>query len=547
MSRTSDDLGRLVGDYVSNRIDRRDFLQRSFALGLSVSAAGSLLAGCGGGDGAEEGEKVKTALLRLHLDEDIQNLDPAIQPGHADSNVAGNIFQNLVSFKPGTYDQVNELAESWHGSEDGLRWDFTLKKGIQFHGDYGEVTAEDVKFSFERIAGLTKPKLDSAYSGDWAALKEVKVKDKYSGTIVLKEPFAPLMTTTIPQQAGEIVSKKAVEELGEKFGTKPVGTGPYEFVEWKRKQHISLKRFAKNEAAVDFADPPPWEKIDFVVIEEDNPTMIALETDELDFAVLPTNAIDRIKDDGQFDVTSKTTVNYNWIGINVLHENLKDKNVRLAIRYGVDVPSIIEAAFDGRWEQATAILPPGMPIGYWEDAPKYERDVEKAKQYLADAGAEGLELVMNVGSDEPGSETVAEIVQANLNEVGFKIEVEVQEGGTFGEATKEANAKRQLFYTGFTSNPDPSWSTVWFTCDQVNVWNWMSWCNKEYSRLDKEAARTLDDSKRHEMYLQMQQLMDEDVVALWVAWPTEFFATKKGIKPSLAPDGDYDAWSFKPA
>jgi peptide/nickel transport system substrate-binding protein len=552
VSRTSDDLGRLVGDYVADRIDRRVFLQRSFALGLSASAAGSLLAGCGGGDGdgggeADTAEKVKTTLLRLHLDEDIQNLDPAIQPGHADSNVAANIFQNLVSFKPGTYDQVNELAESWQGSEDGLRWDFTLKQGIQFHGDYGELTAEDVKFSFERIAGLTKPKLESPYSGDWAALKEVKVKDKYSGTVVLKDPFAPLMTTTIPQQAGEIVSKKAVEKLGEKFGTKPIGTGPYEFVEWKRKERISLKRFAKNEAAVDFADPPPWEKIDFVVIEEDNPTMIALETDELDFAVLPTNGIDRIKEGGKFDVTSKTTVNYNWIGINVLHENLKDKNVRLAIRYGVDVPSIIEAAFDGRWEQATAILPPGMPVGYWEDAPKYERDVEKAKQYLADAGAEGLELVMNVGSDEPGSETVAEIVQENLTEVGFKIKVEAQEGGTFGQATKEANAKRQLFYTGFTSNPDPSWSTVWFTCDQVNVWNWMSWCNKEYSRLDKEAARTLDDAKRHEMYVQMQQLMDEDVVALWVAWPTDSFATKKGIKPSLAPDGDYDAWSFTTA
>jgi peptide/nickel transport system substrate-binding protein len=142
---------------------------------------------------------------------------------------------------------------------------------------------------------------------------------------------------------------------------------------------------------------------------------------------------------------------------------------------------------------------------------------------------------------------VAEIVQANLNEVGFDIEVQVQEGGVFGQATKEANAQKQLFYTGFTTNPDPSWSTVWFTCDQVDVWNWMSWCNEEYSRLDKEAARTVEEEKRHEMYIQMQQLMDEDVPAVWVAWPTDFFATKKGIKPSLAPDGDYDAWSFTTA
>jgi len=543
VSRSADDVDRLIDAYVSRRIDRRTFLQRSVALGVSASA---LLAACGG---EEEGAapKLDTALLRIHLDEDIENLDPAIQPGHADGNVASSIFQNLVSFKPGTYDPVNELAEAWNGSEDGLRWDFTLKKGVQFHKGHGEMTAEDVKFSFERIAGLTKPKLESPYAGDWAALKVVEVKDQYSGTVILKEPFAPLMTTTIPQQAGEIVSKKAVTELGDKFGTSPVGTGPYEFREWKRKQRVSLKRFAQNQNVVDFADPPPWKAIDFIVIGEDNPTVIALETGELDFAVLPTSAIDRVEGSGDFNVTSKTTLNYNWIGMNVLHENLKDKNVRLAVRYGIDVPSILEAAFDGRWEQATAILPPGMPIGHWADAPKYERDIEQSKQYLSDAGAEGLKLVMSVTADEPGAETVAEIVQANLNEVGFDIEVDVQEGGVFAQATKEANAKKQLFYTGFTTNPDPSWSTVWFTCDQVDVWNWMSWCNEEYSRLDKEAVRTAEPEKRDEIYIRMQELMDEDVVAVWVAWPTDYFGTKKGIKPSIAPDGDYDAWSFTTA
>jgi peptide/nickel transport system substrate-binding protein len=553
VSRTPDEVGRLIDDYTSRRIDRRQFLHRSLALGLSVGTASTLLAACGGG--GEEGggpttgvsEPADTALLRIHLDEDIENLDPAIQPGHADGSVARNIFQNLVTFKPGTFETVNELAEAWEETEGGLRWDFTLKQGVQFHGDYGELTADDVKFSFERIAGLTKPKLESPYAADWAALKEVEVTDKYSGTVVLKETYAPLMTTTIPEQAGEIVSRKAVEERGEQFGTSPIGTGPYEFVEWKRKERVVLRRFAANAAAIDFAEPPQWKDLEFVVIGEDNPTLIALETGELDFATLPTNAIDRVNELGDFDVKEQTSLNYNWIGMNVLHENLQDKNVRLAVRYGIDVPSIIEAAFDGRWTQATAILPPGMPIGYWEDAPKYERDVEKAMGYVSQAGAEGLKLTISVSADESGSETVAEIVQANLNEVGFDVEVQVQEGAVFGLAEPEANAKKQLFYTGFTTNPDPSWSTVWFTCDQVDIWNWMSWCNEQYSRLDKEGARTVDEARRDEIYIEMQQIMDEDAVAVWVAWPTEFFATRKGITPAISPGADYDAWAFRAA
>ena len=264
--------------------------------------------------------------------------------------------------------------------------------------------------------------------------------------------------------------------------------------------------------------------------------MIALETDELDFAVLATNAIDRIEDDGQFDVTSKTTVNYNWIGINVLHENLKDKNVRLAIRYGVDVPSSSRRRSTAAGSRRRRSCRRGCRsvIGRTR---RSTNATSRRRSSTCRRGRRRPGAGDERRSDEPGSETVAEIVQANLTEVGFKIEA----GGAGGRRSarrRRRRRKRQLFYTGFTSNPDPSWSTVWFTCDQVNVWNWMSWCNKEYSRLDKEAARTLDDSKRHEMYLQMQQLMDEDVVRVWVAWPTDFFATKKGIKPSLAPDGD---------
>jgi peptide/nickel transport system substrate-binding protein len=553
MSPSDDHVERLVADLTEQRIDRRQFFKRAAGLGLSLPAATAILAACGGEE--EQGGGGETAAatggtLRLHLDEDIENLDPAIQPGHADTNVATNIFEQLVAYKPGSFETANTLAESWEGSTDGLRWQFKLKEGIPFHKDFGELTAEDVKYSFERIAGLTKPKLESPYAGDWATLDHVQVDGKYEGVVVLKEPFAPLMTTTVPVQSGSIVSKKAVEEMGaKKFATNPVGTGPYEFVSWSPTQKVVLKKFGEyGRANSDYAQPAPWDEIDFVVIGEDNPTTIALESGQLDFAVLPTDAVERFQGNDQFAVEKRTSLNYNWIGMNVTHPVLQDKNVRLAIRYGVDVPSMIEAAFNGLYTQATAEIAPGMPVGYWEEGPKYERDVEKAKQYVEQANAVGQELVFSVSNAEPGADKIAEIAQQNLQEIGLKIKVEVQESAQFDQATKAANEKKQLFYTGFTTNPDPSWVTVWFTCEQVSVWNYMSWCNEEYSSLDKEGARTVDEAQRQDIYVRMQQAMDEDVPAVWVAWPTLYFAAKAGITPSIRPDGTvYYGFAFRPA
>lgn len=525
-------------------MDRRQFLKGAVLLGVSASSAGVLLSSC---KEESDSEQVSTDVLRLHLSLDIDNLDPAFQTGRADFVVAFNIFQNLVAYKPGTFELANELAEEWSGSEDGLRWDFKLKEGIRFHGGYGEMTAEDVKFSFERVAGLTEPAIESAYQTDWSALQEVLVKDKYSGTVILKEPFAPLMNSTVPVQTGQIVSKKAAEELGEDFAANPVGTGPYEFVERQRGERVLLRRFEDYSGAADYAEDPVWNQIEFSVIGEDSPTEIALETGEIDFATLAPSSVGRFEENEEFTVEEQASLNYNWIGINVKHENFRDKNVRLAVRYGVDVPSIIEAAFEGRWRRANALIAPDMPVGYWEDAPVYERDLERARQYLAEAGAEGRKITMTATEAYPGSQTVAEVVQQNLNEVGFDCEVIVQDDGVFNQTTPEANAEKQLFYAGFSSNPDPAWSTEWFTCDQVDVWNFMSWCNEEYSEMHQEALRETDRGRRQQMYVDMQEKMDEDAVAVWITWPTEQFGTRRGIRPSYRPDGRFVPWDFRTA
>ena len=369
----------LIDDYTSRRIDRRGFLQRAFALGLSAGAAGSILAACGGDEAPEaappppatEGETppattaaeepaATTAAeeppaapqggtLRFRIRSDILTLDPAFAPGSSEEETASGIYEGLLAYKPGTWELANQLAETFEPSADGLQFTFKLKEGIPFHKGYGEVTAEDVKFSFERVAGLTKPNIESPYSGDWVALQEVRVDGTYEGTIILKEQFAPLTRTTLPAYyGGSILSKKAVTELGEEYALNPVGTGPYEFVEWQPKQRVLLKRFAEWGGASSEFVTPQWDELEAIPIDEDAAADIALETGELDFGEIALASVERFEENDDFTVGKYVTFDYSWIGMNLRDPALQDVNVRQALRYAIDVPAII----DGRLRRA---------------------------------------------------------------------------------------------------------------------------------------------------------------------------------------------------
>jgi len=145
----------------------------------------------------------------------------------------------LNTFLAGTTKVVHCLADTFETSSDGLRFHFTLKPGIPFQKGFGEVQASDVKFSFERIAGLTKPKLNSPYVGDWAQLESVKVEGKYSGTIIMKEVFAPTLAVIIGGgiASGMVVSEKAVARYGKHFGTKWADV-PRDYLQWVVKQDM---------------------------------------------------------------------------------------------------------------------------------------------------------------------------------------------------------------------------------------------------------------------------------------------------------------------
>ena len=484
---------------------------------------------------AESGPRI----LRVRLYGDIQNLDPAHRISQNDDVVLNAVNEGLVRYGPGSYEVINQLAESIEMSEDGLRIDFKLKEGVQWHRGYGEVTAEDVKFSFERFLD---PELEAAYADDWATLDQVEVHDRYSGTIVLSEPFAPLWSTTLPVASGNIISKAFAEEVGpEGLATDAVGTGPYMFAEWEPEQQVVLERNPDYHG-----EQPYWDEIHLIPISDDLSAEVALEAEELDFALISVPSIERFERHPQLEVVTFPSLRYNWIGMNIEHAKFQDINVRQAIRYGVDVPSILQAAYDGKVEQEKTLIPPGL-LGHWEDAPIYERDVETAQEYLAAAGLDSLDIRLDF-EDTTEGRIWAEIIQENLREVGINVELNPMDSSTYWTSSfGEQSVNNELFLGGYSMQPDPAWATMWFTCAQVNVWNAMRWCNEQYDELHRQGLITMDDAERHEIYVEMQQLWDEAVHTIWVTHGLRPYAYTPDIVPMLTPNGYPQAHWFEPA
>ena len=558
-SNRQEKLSCLISDLTERRIDRRSFITKVTALGITMSAASMLLAACGGGGSTTAGggaassgaaasvavpEGATKQLVHRYMI-DMAVTDPALWPAMEDAQIIDCVNEGLISFKPGTFEVVNTLAETFEASDDHLEFSFKLKEGIQFHGGYGEVTAEDVKFSYERIAGLTTPKVESPYAGDWKDLKEVKVTGTYTGVIVMKEPFAPLLRSTLPVTSGKVVSKKAVEKLGDKYGTNPIGTGPYEFVEWTPKDHILLRKFADYGAAnSEYASPGAFDEILIKFIGEDSTAANALQAGDIDYGQIGEATVEQIEDAG-FPVAKQPSLNYQFLSMSVTDETLSDINVRKAIREALDVQGIIDAAYDGKAMRANAILPKNMGLGYWAEAPAYGPDPAKAKEYLAASGKSDITLKLTTLTSET-DKTAAEIIQANLKEIGITVEIDAQDGATFYEIPGNGGGgkDRQLVYSTYTSQPDPSWSIIWWTKDQIDLWNWSDWTSPTFQANYDAAVKEFDDTTRNQMYIDMQKEWDESASMVWIAFPTFYFAGANYIKPSFSPNGWAILWNF---
>jgi peptide/nickel transport system substrate-binding protein len=506
-------------------LTRRQMLQTLSA--ATLGAVGSSVFG------SNASFAIEGKTLKIRNDGDIRNLDPATRGGWYDETVMFAIFSGLVQFKAGDEWGWQLDGAASIDNKDPLAIPFKLKPGLKWTNGYGEVTSEDVKYSYERFAN---PKVNAVYASDWAALDTVEITDKYSGVIRLKKPFVPLFTSTLPHASGLIVCKAAVEKNGGVIGTDPLATsGPYMLSKWQPKERITLTRNPDWPGA-----KPYFDEIQLYPIADKVAAETAFDAGDLDVTQINISSIAERKKKDAATLTVKPALAYTWMGINVENPKFTDLRVRRAIQRAINVPEVIEATFGGAVQPAFGVIPP--PLLGARDKLLYPYDPAAAKALLKEAGVSDLKIKVEFGTDADLL-VAAQVMQAQLAEVGITLDVRQMDGATLTaqqQDTKGGTWKDvEMFFITFTTAPDPSWVTEWFKCDQVGVWNFQRTCDAGWDAENAKASEEPNAAKRAAMYVELQNRLEETGAYVFLYHGVNAWVSPKTLNGAWTPDGQW--------
>ena len=298
-----------------------------------------------------------------------------------DSHVFSFLFNALVRFKPGSASAAvlePDLAESWSATPDGLTWTFRLRQGVPFHGGFGIVTADDVVYSLQRAADPGR----SSFASNYTALTGVEAPDAATVVIRLKSAVPSLLGLLSDYQGGFIIPRKVGEQMGAAFQRRPIGTGPFAFVEHQPQQALILERFRDH-----FRGPPQIERVVYRFIDSDNTRELAYRAGELDlfYGRREQSFVDRFKKTPRTRVLVFGPAQSRLLHINTGVKPLDDVRVRRAIAHAIDTAELRESVGADITTDAPSVVPAGN-VGWSDQVPRYAYDPKRAKALLAEAG-----------------------------------------------------------------------------------------------------------------------------------------------------------------
>jgi peptide/nickel transport system substrate-binding protein len=425
-----------------------------------------------------------------------------LQPFLGTSRVTFTVLDEVNCFLA-RYDDELEVhptaAKSWELVDD-TTMRFALREGVMFHNGE-EMTADDVKFSIE---AHLDPDRGSAVRARLASVDEVEVEDDYTAIVHLNRPDAALLDTLIDRVP--ILPRAVYEEYGSAM-TEPVGCGPFRFKEWRENSYIDLEAFP------DYFEEgfPKVDGLRFLPLSDYNTAKASFLSKQAD-VLLWVDPVDvpTLTQMEEVITDIQETFGFNWFGMRVDVAPFDDVRVRQAVKYGVDRPPYLEQVGQGIGFSAYLPIHPDSP--YFSPEFEYERDVERAKELLAEAGyPDGLEVEL-LAPKTPTEEDYGVILQSQLAEIGIAAELVLLDVPSFIERVFTDN-DYQIHVCGTTAGPDPAAiMNRYYGSDPLNITHYS---DPEVSELLIEASSTFDTQERKELYKEIGLKVLEDSPYVW--------------------------------
>ncbi|MGH2616083.1 MAG: ABC transporter substrate-binding protein [Thermomicrobiales bacterium] len=514
-----DDEMALLNAVLRGRVDRRDLLRRAAALGFSAPAVSALLGATAAPAGAHQESTPATTMcsgaITWALDSDPANLIP--YGGVSTSNMWGKelMYDSLLGWDQDLQIQP-ALAESYEVNDDATSYTFRLRQGVLFHNGQ-EMTANDVKYSFETALSPPAPGIEVAFLANIASVEAV---DDYTVTITMSIPDPTIPGVVAWTRYTPIVPAGIGEEIN--WLSEGIGTGPYRLVEYVPNDRVV---YTCNE---DYWNPgvPCIRDVTLKVLPDEQSRVAALRSGEIDGGTLTADVAQTLESDESLQILTGLFAAPRVIQFNTVEDvPWRDARVRQAINLAVDRQEIIDNVYGGA-AQLTGAISPGYgdwPLSEDELRELYTPNLDQAMALMQEAGlADGFDVTLQAIAAPRDYTQIAEIVRERLRPLNINVAVEPLEIGTFAENIGAGTY--QWASTGRGMRGDPSGFVVDFRSGTANNVKWFGdgWVNEEIDSLYDEALATADEAARMEAYTRIQQIIAEEVPHLYTVQPMKF-------------------------
>lgn len=505
---------------------------------------------------APEGTPLVGGTITIGSNQEPDTLHPYITQTVTAYDVFGSILDSMLTYDS-TQQLIPQLATAFEISEDGLIYSFDLRENVQFHN--GDTFSGDDVVAVWQI--IMNPDFGAFNQNGWDKIEDIAV-DGNRIVITTSEVFAPFLSYVAPR---EIVPMSAIEAgidpFKQEFGRAPIGTGPFQFVEWRAKEQIVVEKFADY-----WGEPANLDRIVYRIVPDDNTQLVQLRTGEIQM-VGSAGALSPIRVDEALGIEGITVLEHptqDWSHIDLKHwDHVRMTAVRQALDFATPTQDIIDRLLEGRALVSIADQAPGS----WAHNPNIEPrpyDLEQATALLAEAGltpgADGV-LEGPVPTDDPNvgdgevkpfdielwyiagdtqSEQICQIVAQSWNSIGLKTTVLSQDISTiWGPEGYQFTERMTGSFWSWSNGNDPTCKFYWHSEDIPetptgtggNLPAYFHHYNfqEEIDALTVAADATTDQEERKEIFWQIQELLHEEVPVIFMYWGKAFPAVANNV------------------